>query len=522
MEKTNIQKILNYYLEYEIYNIITTSKIKINNKTSLIIKDIQNSKDICENIEKLKERNIRDKIEKFIGIRANNKKEIIDLIEKELINLDKELSNKEQIVFRISSIIKQNIQYKKGKNFEKTIDNFSNKICEIMALQEFWLYAYNLSFMKEVANKLPIFILKCKIENNEIIILEANINTETLYTILSINLKKDISDIIIEYEEKVSNYNKEIKSSIDGGNIQHILDIYCSKLKEYINISKEDIKNISKINSKYNMNEEYIISIDEIGEESLKSIKEDIELLIKLIDNNNYIPNLLEKYLKGNKNKNDINDEKYKKIYKGNYKSSYGVGENQYKIINAINNNDLISIEGPPGTGKTSLLKEIIANKIVERANLILKNWNQKLEENKYNGTTYYDINWFKKDKNTIKSIVVSSKNSEAIENVGKEINKEITYISSIASKYIRTQKINNKIERNTQNYKGIVCLPLGKKDNIQDFKEFLYDKYIPMLENIQTENYSENEIIEIKEKYENKIKQIETFEQLVNSLNNI
>ena len=131
-----------------------------------------------------------------------------------------------------------------------------------------------------------------------------------------------------------------------------------------------------------------------------------------------------EKYLKNVEiNKKDINDKKYKRPYLGNYKNEFGVSQIQYQITNAIKDNDITAIEGPPGTGKTSLLKEIIANNIVERANLILENWDEDLEYKK-SKIEYYNINWFKENKNVIKSIVVSSKNGEAIENVGKEIFK--------------------------------------------------------------------------------------------------
>ena len=37
MEKNNIQKILNYYLEYEIYNIANSSQIKVDENNSYII-----------------------------------------------------------------------------------------------------------------------------------------------------------------------------------------------------------------------------------------------------------------------------------------------------------------------------------------------------------------------------------------------------------------------------------------------------------------------------------------------------
>ena len=372
---------------------------------------------------------------------------------------------------------------------------------------------------------MPLFVLKCEIEESRINILETSINIETINTVLAIKLNKELADISIEYKEPMYNYNKEIESLIDASNVEEIMNLYYSKLQEYIELSKEDIKSINKLNKKYHFNEEFVVSLDVIADEAIKYIKEDIELELKLINNNGYIPNLLDKYLNGSLDKKDLNDLNYTKIYRGNYinKEGYGVGENQYKIINTIEDNDLIAIEGPPGTGKTSLLKEIIANKIVKRADLLLKNWNKNFSEIKRNNSvTYFELEGFNNNDNIVKSIVVSSKNGEAIENVGTEIDKQIKYMYPVARQYKRTNTVGGKKQKEIQKYKGIICLPLGKQDNVQDFKDFLYQKFIPMLEKIQSKKNIEQISNRIKENYKNQCKKVDDYENLINSFKNI
>lgn len=519
-----IKKILNYYLEYEIYNIAVSSQIKTSDKENFIIENSLDMNKIRQNIDKLKDIKLTNKIEKFINKKVSEKEKIKNLIKEELSKIDSEGSNCAQVSFRIVSLIKE---YLRTEVKEKAIKSFTDGLCNIKTSNEFWLYAHNISCFSQGQNnknnnvkKLPIYIFKCKFEDDKINVLNVNINQETLNTILAIILNIEMADVVLEYKERLFNYNQEIDQCKDSGDLEHLLELYYTKLDEYIGISKEKIKSLSFINNKYHLNLEYILSIEELTDDSIINIRDDIELLIKLIETDNYVPKLLKRYLIGGTKKKNINAKKYLQIYRGNYKSEYGVGKNQYKIVNTINDNDLIAIEGPPGTGKTSLLKEIIANKMVERAELIIKNWNTKFEVSKYYSTSYFNIKWYEENNDVVKSIVVSSKNGEAIENVGKEINKEIRYMFPVARKYKRTEQINGGKQKVLQGYKGIVCLPLGKQDNILDFQEFLYKKYIPLLDRLNSSDYSDKIIETIKNKYIAKCKEITTIEKIINCFN--
>lgn len=509
-----MQEILKYYLEYEIYNLMSNEKIKIKNQTCVILDKKENKTSINNYLKKLKQLKIEDEVNSFVLAKLKGKKEIAKQIYKELKNLNEFETNKAQITLRIKLLIKDAMEKSINENY---IDNFIDELCQINSLQEFYIYAHNLTSVNEDNNqknsnveKYPIFIFKCKIDNEEIKVLEVNVNENALNKIISIAKGREFSEIVIEYEDIISNYTKEVKNSIDAKGIDQLLNMFYEIFTEYTGINKKDIFNIIQLK------QEYILAIEDLATEGIKNIKEDIETVNKLIEYDNYIPNLLVKYLSENKAQNDINNEEYTKFYRGNYKSEYGVGENQYRIVNSIKNNDLIAIEGPPGTGKTSLLKEIIANNIVERANLIFKNWNIGFSKSKSN---FNELKWFNNNKDIVKSIVVTSKNGQAIENIIKGINCEIEYFQTIANEYERTETIGNLKQKLKSNYKGLICLPLGKQDNMLDFKQFLYEQFIPFLQKIQNDENLKNNIEKTKKHYENKCNEIEEFEQIVKSL---
>ncbi|MGF1750602.1 AAA domain-containing protein [Vibrio cionasavignyae] len=95
-------------------------------------------------------------------------------------------------------------------------------------------------------------------------------------------------------------------------------------------------------------------------------------------------------------------------------------------VFKELDTGGLISVNGPPGTGKTTLLRDIIAQNIVERAK-VLASFSKARDGVSPEGFLIEDLTDFE--------MVVASSNNAAVEN----ISKELPQAKSVAGRYAET-----------------------------------------------------------------------------------
>lgn len=209
----------------------------------------------------------------------------------------------------------------------------------------------------------------------------------------------------------------------------------------------------------------------------------------------------------------------------------------------------IFSVNGPPGTGKTTMLKEIVAHNVVERARLLVRyNTSDEAFENcdflyggiegkggkkkyyRYVEPGYYKL---KEDKINDYGIMVTSCNNSAVENISKELPKASDIISSLkkddaqrcigdlfdvsksnvyeeirdresgqltSQQDIYFSKFATELLNSSEQAWGLVAAALGKKDNI---RKFAYNVLNPLID-----NFKANEKIESRKASYSRVKQ--------------
>lgn len=383
------------------------------------------------------------------------------------------------------------------------------------------------------------FIFAFKIDGDKKYKEESFTISKFAYILLKNIISKDYNDI--EYEIKKFNENIEIDlKSYENYNVDNIKKITSLILKE-LNIDSLDEKilkksfylKLFKSNEEEDPNESSFCQMD--------FYTRDLEIIAKVnLKDDSLLSNII--YPKENKNRQKIDDSKEfleeitlpENMPIGKWPSKYNPSLMQAAAINICTSKEyspnIFSVNGPPGTGKTTLLKEIIADTIVKKAKIIADLNSTDLELIRTNTTNPYYRNYYKiPDELKKLGIIVSSNNNSAVENISKDLPKAEDVLSkdTLTNLFDVNEQENIYFTKDSENIFGdnprtwgLISAPYGKKQNIQKILAILPEK----TQKNEEFNFSFGENIPdfkeavsiFKEKYEKVLKYREDFNSSV------
>lgn len=354
--------------------------------------------------------------------------------------------------------------------------------------------------------------------------------------------------------------NQEIKNILENENVNILEKIM--QLKEFI---INEINLLKIFDKKGNINDCIAVYYSTNNDNSYVEhesqlfnsyIIDDLELVSQNLSQNKNITDYIlsltkkqEKTIDVKKNTDEINRILSKDKYPlGKWPSEFYPALMQQLAVNysiGENRNPFFSVNGPPGTGKTTLLKEIIADTIVKRAIEIskLSNSDDAFYKNIGNDISFYKI----KESFLPYSILVTSCNNAAVENITKELpevkklleelkkkNKDYSDFFDLSNEREKISYKNkndefitdtyfNHLEADFCNYSnneqskqtldkdvwGCISAPLGKKSNIDRFFNTIISGYLNLMDEklVRERIYKENFFYKAKKEFYDQLK---------------
>lgn len=473
----DIQKILEYYIEYENYNLLNSIST-VSKKNDFIESKLKDIKLITDNVIDQKYNSVLNIIDyriKALGENGNYIKSELKTLCIESMEL-----NDSEIEFRLSLIFEQLFQ-----NTTETTRSQKWAVKNELLRKEFYIY-YPMYWVEK--SYMPLCVFNCTVNSGEM-----KINSYAVAeALLNIFMKKQYL-----FDEHFSNRKEKedffsTLTSFDNYDIFSLVEVIIESVISKIGFIKDDL--VSK-RQKF-----FMISLSDNAQSYSAPFKEELELTNYLLDKNQ--SELLESYLLGEKS-GEYREEITKITHFGSYPfeinyneidhPAYTVNKKQWEIMNLYNDVKFQSVTGPPGTGKTTVLKEIIADMFVRKTNVLLSKWDEAWSENNDGiyGSPFGGNNNF--------SMVITSTNNDAVNNIGEELIEEISLFNN----------------SNLRSLEYTFCAKLGNKDNTDSF---VSDSLLPLIQSLASENEFNDEEslrVEFKETYS----LLEDFNQLMSNL---
>lgn len=474
----SVKEILDYFVEYESNERFMQSSLSGKSGKEF-------TKEILENPEQIQKILIDKKSCEIL-------KEIKKLIDKNYLKTESfrqlELKNKIEELL-LDKSIDRFIEIFQFTN-ENVKRNFYNFVLQLIEEDEVTI-CYPI--LEKEKTKHPLMTLVAKLEDNKLSVSNVYLNKNSLLILIANFKKLDTHEVEYLYNKEITDALKSIEMIQGQDQINEIIKLVELVLLEYFNI-----KSIMFFDglSEWKMIDKVLVTSEQLKELYEPPFRKEISIVKNKLSHTN--ESLVNKYLNVNKDQNSYSSAFNNTYFHyGSYTAEYPVNKKQWDVVTNVDFTKLLSVNGPPGTGKTTLLKEIIADKFVEKTKDLITVWDKSWTKvNEGTKREVYQSPFIGENKN---SIIITSTNNKAVDNIGVELLKEIEYFTEFLG---------------SGDIKGLFCARLGKQKNIDDFKAEMLN---PLLKGLGNCNIPQEQVKEEFLAIHNELKEIyNNIEQLV------
>ena len=290
----------------------------------------------------------------------------------------------------------------------------------------FFLF-YPVLLNRKKGTQQPVFTFSCECTEEALRMQKAFVNKNVLTLMLSQKMDMDLSDVKTSYGEKIDEMASAVDALHPAALFSQMYQTICGEFRHIFGVDLAECR----VTGEWQLLEKAIISFQSSEAVIENCFRDEMETMERFISQDDILPETVKQYMGlADYRPQDIGEVLFNVSHLGSYQANYPVNQKQWKLMQLVNQSRLLCVEGPPGTGKTTLLKEMIADAMVRKADALLAVWDQPWTDMGKEGK---DISRSPLKGENLYSIIISSTNKKPIDNIGIEMLKELPFFSEYA-----------------------------------------------------------------------------------------